>query len=478
MFAKLPLARPTATRPALLLLALALVVGALLALAAPAGADAPGGPVDPPGAVAQGGAPAERGTVEVAKASGYLDEVLVDFISDRIEAAERDGLVALVIQLNSRGATVSDERIVELATQMRRSTVPIAVWVGPSHAQARGAAAQLVGIASPGGVAAAAWVGRAGPQILPADQFGTLWGDQAERMEEGKVHGGDDDAEALKDLGLVNAPVLVDFVGQLEGVAVRDGGAATSTDGTASPADQRVPNVIVRFTSLTLGAQLMHTVASPSVAYLLLAIGLGLIVFELYTAGIGIAGVVGAVALALACYGVVALPVRWWAFGLIVAAFVAFAIDVQTGVPRFWTGVGIVAFTVGTLFLYDGVSLSWITMLVGVGAILLAFLSGMPSMVRTRFSTPTIGREWMIGEEGLALSDVDPEGTVSVRSAHWPARTNRATPIAAGAIIRVIGIEGIILEVEPETGGARDYRERRARGDRATQEAPTSARES
>ena len=55
----------------------------------------------------------------------------------------------------------------------------------------------------------------------------------------------------------------------------------------------------VRFTSLTLGAQLMHTVASPSVAYLLLAIGLGLIVFELYTAGIGIAGVVGAACLAL-----------------------------------------------------------------------------------------------------------------------------------------------------------------------------------
>ena len=112
--------------------------------------------------MAQGGAPSDRGTVEVAKASGYLDEVLVDFISDRIEAAERDGLVALVIQLNSRGATVSDERIVELATQMRRSTVPIAVWVGPSHAQARGAAAQLVGIASPGGVCGRR-LGRAGP---------------------------------------------------------------------------------------------------------------------------------------------------------------------------------------------------------------------------------------------------------------------------------------------------------------------------
>ena len=161
--------------------------GLLLALGTPAGA-AQGG----------GGAPEQRGTVEVAKASGYLDEVLVDFLSDRIDAAQRDGLVALVIQLNSRGATVSDERIVELAQQMRRSTVPIAVWVGPSGAQARGAAAQLVGIASPGGLAAAAWVGRAGPQILPPEQFGTLWGNQAARLETGTVRGSTEDADDVE----------------------------------------------------------------------------------------------------------------------------------------------------------------------------------------------------------------------------------------------------------------------------------------
>ena len=96
--------------------------------------------------------------------------------------------------------------------------------------------------------------------------------------------------------------------------------------------------------------------------------------------------------------------------------------------------------------------------LVGIA---LTFLSGMPSMVRTRFSTPTIGREWMIGEMGLALTSVDPDGTVSVRSARWPARTNRATPIGLGDRVRVVGIEGVVLEVEPEEGGAIDYRERR-----------------
>ena len=82
-------------------------------------------------------------------------------------------------------------------------------------------------------------------------------------------------------------------------------------------------------------------------------------------------------------------------------------------------------------------------------------------MVRTRFATPTIGREWMVGEEGEAVLAVDPEGVVVVRGAQWRARTNRATPIGRGDKVRVVAIDGITLEVEPEAGGARDYRERR-----------------
>jgi membrane-bound serine protease (ClpP class) len=85
----------------------------------------------------------------------------------------------------------------------------------------------------------------------------------------------------------------------------------------------------------------------------------------------------------------------------------------------------------------------------------------MPSVVRARFATPTIGREWMVGELGDAVEAVDPDGIVRVRDATWRAHTNRATPIAAGGRVRVVAIDGIVLEVEPEDGGARDYRERR-----------------
>jgi membrane-bound serine protease (ClpP class) len=70
----------------------------------------------------------------------------------------------------------------------------------------------------------------------------------------------------------------------------------------------------------------------------------------------------------------------------------------------------------------------------------------------------------MIGALGEVVEAVDPDGVVSVRSARWRARTNRATPVAAGEQVRVVGIDGVTLEVEPLEGAARDHRERRVSG--------------
>jgi membrane-bound serine protease (ClpP class) len=144
----------------------------------------------------------------------------------------------------------------------------------------------------------------------------------------------------------------------------------------------------------------------------------------------------------------------------------AFAIDVQVGIPRLWTGIGVVLFAGGSWFLYRdvlGADLrpTWITLIVGIGGIMLTFIVGMPSMVRTRFATPTVGREWMIGELGTALADINPEGIAEVSGGRWRARTNRATPLKPGDSLRVIAIDGVTLEVEPQEGGAKDYREMR-----------------
>jgi membrane-bound serine protease (ClpP class) len=162
----------------------------------------------------------------------------------------------------------------------------------------------------------------------------------------------------------------------------------------------------------------------------------------------------------LGCYGLFSLPVRPVGVALLLFAMFGYAVDVQTGVPRLWSGIATCSFVLGSLALYDGVSLSWVTLLIAIVGISLAMLSGMPTMVRSRFATPTIGREWMVGAMGEARTAIAPDGVVTVRDAPWRARTNRATPIQKDERIRVVAIEGLVLEVEPESGGAVDYRER------------------
>jgi membrane-bound serine protease (ClpP class) len=325
------------------------------------------------------------------------------------------------------------------------------VWVGPTGSQLAGDASYLVLGAQQVAMAPGTTVGgaRSVDGAFGADP-------RAEKLRNGTY-----DAGAARSAGIttVEAPYIGAFYIDLPGVESR-----TVTDAEGKTAREPVTQAV--FSQLPLFSGFLHTASSPSVAYLLLAVGLSLLIFELFTAGVGVAGAIGAGSFVLACFGLAALPTRWWALALLVASMVAFAIDVQTGVPRFWTGAGLVLFTLGSLTLYDGVPMSWLTLVLGIGGVALAFLAGMPSMVRTRFSTPTIGREWMVGELGRAVSDIDPDGVVQLRGAQWRAYTNRATPIEALDKVRVVGIEGLVLEVEPEEGAARDYRERRPRGEK------------
>jgi membrane-bound serine protease (ClpP class) len=130
---------------------------------------------------------------------------------------------------------------------------------------------------------------------------------------------------------------------------------------------------------------------------------------------------------------------------------------VQAGTARFWTAVGAISLVLGSLLLYSGdVRVPWFIIAVVTVMVVLFMVNGMPTMVRTRFATPTVGRESMIGEVGVARDAVNPDGVVTVLGAPWRARTNRATPISAGASIRVVSIDGLLLEVEPLEGGAKD----------------------
>lgn len=375
-----------------------------------------------------------RKHVDVVEVSGLIDPIQVDYVRDAIRAGEDSGAEALVLQLNSGGGVAGRREIDALVQRVGTARVPVAVWVGPSGSRAVGPPYRLLLAAAVSGVAPGTRVGNGLERPLGAQ----------EAVDRGVVD--------------LSAPTLGGFVVALDGRTVGDRKLRTA-EVVMRDQPRRQPIVDVRLAKPGFLARLLHTAASPSVAYLLLSAGLALVVFELYTAGVGVAAVTGVVCLVLACYGLAVLPTRPWAVALVVLAAFGYAVDVQAGAARAWTVIATVVLVVASFGLYgQGLDPSPVTVVAVVGGMLVLMVAGMPAAIRARFSTPTIGRESMVGELGQAVASVDPEGTVEVRGARWRARTNRATPIAEGDVVRVVGIDGLLLEVEPEVGGARDHR--------------------
>tara|TARA_Y100000994_G_C15689819_1_gene441080 strand:+ start:432 stop:1610 length:1179 start_codon:yes stop_codon:yes gene_type:complete len=346
----------------------------------------------------------DPGYVEVFEVSGLLDQVLASALEDSITDAQTSGANALILQLNSKQAVISNERLVSIGQAFMNSSIPIEVWVGPSGSTAQGKVAQLALVADSLGVSIGSSIGKTGEIVFSEREFGPVliektnllrddilqWDDaieadlvQCERVsvdELGKT------LTEKEQLARCANPTLGDFL------VNRDSFISEVIETDAGP--RLSPLTKTKINRLNLIDQLMHTVASPPITYLLLVSGLALLLFEFFSIGIGIAGVIGAISVALSSYGLTILPIRPWALLLIFFSMIAFAIDIQTVVPRIWTLIGQVMFTVGTIFLYNqtNVQMSWIPMSVGIIGMLVLMARGMPIMIRGRFATTQIER--------------------------------------------------------------------------------------
>jgi membrane-bound serine protease (ClpP class) len=396
------------------------------------------------------------GAVRAIQITGLIDDIIARYLDRTIGDAEAAGDQAVILQINSPGDVLSDAKMTALLDRIANAKVPVTAWIGPSGARATKGAAVLVLAADRAGMA-------------PGSRFGDLSSvkDLAAKYGgdiPGALFAGTVGASQAVDLGVMEvtsdqAATFPNFLGNLDGVEV-DG--VTLVTAQVNENGTRVPLAVPKFVKPTLVEQLMHSVASPPVAYLLLTVGSILLVLEFFTAGVGVAGLTGAGCLILGLFGAAALPLRWWALALVLGAAVALAVDVQTAIPRVWTVFGLIMHLVGAIWLWHDLSSGWIAIAAGTAGMALMAYTALPSLVRSRFSTPTIGREWLIGELGEAVSSISPTGVVRVAGATWSASTNRATPIPAGSPLRVASIDGNTLEVEPLEGAARDHRERRS----------------
>lgn len=367
--------------------------------------------------------------VDILQLSGPLDPPTLGAVRDLVDEANAEGSTAVVLQVDSdHGIAVTAEDVVEAVAD---SQVPVVAWVGPGGARAVGAAAYLVSAADVTAAAASATIGPHCPVTAVggcsvADR--ALWEEVA-------------DAPDLRVDGL--EPLLV----ELDGMEVTtDAGVRT----LRLPADE----VTVRFHSLGLLERTLHASLSPTFIYLLLVGALLLFLFEAFQPGFGVAGVAGMLLTPLAVYGLVVLPVRWWAVALVVAGMVLLAIDLAIaglGIP---TIAGALAVGIGSAWLFGGqLGLPLWLIIVGTAASTAFFVGVMTVVLRAQAGPPLdeVG-EGLIGRAGIVRSAMNPEGHVFVAGALWRARyTGEADgKVRSGTRVRVHGVEDDLLLVDAE----------------------------
>ena len=344
------------------------------------------------------------GYVEVFEVSGLLDDVLASALENSIIDAQKNGANALILQMNSKQAVISNQRLVALGQAFLDSSIPIEVWVGPSGSTAQGKVAQLALLSDSLGVSIGSSIGKTGEYVFSSMELNSSYQEKIKILRSSTLQWNEAIEANLVQCDRVEIDELGKTLTEKEQLArcanPTLGDFLVNRDSFVSEVIQTddgprlSPLTKTKINRLNLIDQLMHTVASPPITYLLLVSGLALLLFEFFSIGVGIAGVIGAISVALSAYGLTILPFRPWALLLIIFSMLAFAIDIQTVVPRVWTLIGQIMFTIGTIFLYYevNVEMSWIPMSVGIIGVLVLMARGMPIMIRGRFATTQIDR--------------------------------------------------------------------------------------
>jgi len=418
----------------------AAILGLVLLLVAPAGAQAPG-------------------KVGVLNVKGAITPVVLSYLNRGLRYAQDGNVSLLVIQLDTPGGSV--EIMKSLTDEMIRSSVPIAVWVGPEGARAASAgtfvvlAAHVAAMAPGTTIGAASVVSMQGQELDETSKAkitndltarirnftqrrGAQVQDWAERAVTEAIAA---TADEVYKLGVIDyiAPTIPDLLRQMDGMTVRVAGKDT----VLRTADLPVENL-----PMTLPEQFLHLITDPNIAFILLTLGLNGLLFELSSPGGFAAGIIGGICLVLGLYALGVLSVNWTGILFIILAFVLFIVDIKAATHGVLTVGGIASFVFGALILFSSpvytISRALVISVAGGTGAFFAFAVSKALMAQKR--KPATGREGLIGMRAVVRIPLEPEGMVMLAGELWKARAEEGT-IDAGQTVEVVGLEGFTVIV-------------------------------
>ena len=390
-----------------------------------------------------------------------------DFVKRALARAARDKAQLVVLRVDTPGGLDTSMRAI--IKDILASPVPVATFVAPGGARAASAGTFILYASHYAAMAPGTNLGAASPVAI---------GGSSPQKGEEKKDKAADAGDTMMRKQMHDAAAYIRSLAQLRGRNAEWGEKAVR-EAVSLPAEEALKLKVIDFVASdvpellkkidakaklqTAGAPLteveldwrtkiLGVITNPSIAYLLILVGIYALIFEFMNPGLVLPGVFGAISVLTALYAFHLLPVNYAGVALLVLGIGLMV--AEAFLPAFGSlGVGgLISFVLGSIMLIDtdlpGFTIPY-TLIAGVAAASGGFLILLVGMiVRGRRAPVVSGREQMIGASGEALEDIQAEGWARVHGESWRVRT--AAPVRRGQRLRVTAMDGLVLTVVPE----------------------------
>lgn len=392
---------------------------------------------------------------------GPINPVTTAFLKENLAAAGKRGDRLLLVELDTPGGL--DAAMREAVQAIFGAPVPVAVYVAPAGARAAsagaviGLSADILAMAPGTNIGAAHPVGLGGKPdpVMEAKQVNDAEAyiegiaakrgrnvDLARKMVRQSISLSAEAALAQKVIDIV-APSRQELLAQLEGRKVQRGGKETVL---------RLSGVRVVSHEMGTRDKILDAISSPDVAYMLMLLGILGLFFELSNPGVILPGVIGGISLLLSFFALQTLPVNYAGIALILLGIVLFIAEIKVVSYGMLAVGGVVSMVLGSLILFPSpepyLRLSWEVIAATVGVTAVFFAVVITKVIQAHRERPITGVEGMIGELGVADTDLAPEGKVVLRGEYWNASSEQ--PVQKGEKVRVVGVTGLRLTVRKD----------------------------
>ena len=397
------------------------------------------------------------------KIDGAINPVVADFIQGGIEKAKKENAECLIIHLNTPGGLLKSTRII--VSDILESPVPVIVYVSPAGAQAGSAGVFITLAAHIAAMTPGTNIGAAHPVTLqgPLDSImgekvtndaaafirsiaekrnrNIEWAENAVRKSFSYS-----ETEALEDSAIdLIAKHERDLLDQVDGKTITlSSGTKTLHTRTAS----------IETYKMTVFQKFLAIISDPSIAYILMMLGMFGILFEFFNPGAILPGIVGVICLILAYYSMHTLPVNFAGLALIIFGIILFILELKIVSHGLLAVGGVVSLLLGSMMLIKpGSALEMVrisrAVIIGataVAALFFLFIIGLGIKAQRR--KVVTGLQALIGATGIVVDPLDPSGTIKVNGETWNAQSLAGT-IGKGEKVRIKEMKNLKLYVEP-----------------------------